>query len=103
MGSRHIAVSIALAATLLLFFTSATADDYQDATRLLKQGKHSAALEKIEAVLASNPKDARARFLKGLILPEDNKPQEAIKVFTSLTDDYPELPEPYNNLAVLYA
>jgi tetratricopeptide (TPR) repeat protein len=24
-------------------------------------------------------------------------------VFTKLTDDYPELPEPYNNLAVLYA
>src|SRR4029077_13377674 len=23
--------------------------------------------------------------------------------FTSLTEDYPELPEPYNNLAVLYA
>lgn len=28
---------------------------------------------------------------------------EAITVFTRLTEDFPELPEPYNNLAVLYA
>jgi tetratricopeptide (TPR) repeat protein len=28
---------------------------------------------------------------------------DAITTFTQLTVDYPELPEPYNNLAVLYA
>jgi tetratricopeptide (TPR) repeat protein len=81
----------------------AVADNYDDASRLFKQGNHAAALEKIEAVIAANPRDARARFLKGLILTEQNKPNDAIKVFTALTDDYPELPEPYNNLAVLYA
>jgi tetratricopeptide (TPR) repeat protein len=31
------------------------------------------------------------------------RPAEAIAVFSKLTEDYPELPEPYNNLAVLYA
>jgi tetratricopeptide (TPR) repeat protein len=81
----------------------ALADNYDDANRLFKQGNHAAALEKIEAAIAANPRDARARFLKGLILTEQNKPNDAIKVFTALTDDYPELPEPYNNLAVLYA
>jgi tetratricopeptide (TPR) repeat protein len=81
----------------------AVADNYDDASRLFKQGNHAAALEKIEAAIAANPRDARARFLKGLILTEQNKPNDAIKVFTALTDDYPELPEPYNNLAVLYA
>lgn len=81
----------------------ALADNYDDASRLFKQGNHAAALEKIEAAIAANPRDARARFLKGLILTEQNKPNDAIKVFTALTDDYPELPEPYNNLAVLYA
>src|SRR5882672_10436332 len=81
----------------------AIADNYDDASRLFKQGNHAAALEKIEAAIAANPRDARARFLKGLILTEQNKPNDAIKVFTALTDDYPELPEPYNNLAVLYA
>ena len=43
------------------------------------------------------------RFLKGVILTEQSKPQEAITAFTKLIEDYPELPEPYNNLAVLYA
>ena len=38
-----------------------------------------------------------------MILTEQNKTDDAIKVFTELTEDYPELPEPYNNLAVLYA
>src|SRR3990172_3862933 len=43
------------------------------------------------------------RFLKGLILTEQSKSTEAISVFTKLTEDFPRLPEPYNNLAVLFA
>jgi len=88
---------------LVLQCAPAAADNYDDASRLFKQGNHAAALEKIEAAITANPRDARARFLKGVILTEQNKPDDAIKVFTALTDDYPELPEPYNNLAVLYA
>ena len=94
---------IALATGLALVSLASWGDGYQEASQLFKQGKQAAALEKIETVLAANPKDARARFLKGLILTEQNKSEEAIKVFTALTEDYPELPEPYNNLAVLYA
>ncbi len=81
----------------------ALADDYEDASRLLGQGNNAAALKKVDAAIASNPQDARARFLKGLILTEQNKTEAAIQVFILLTRDYPELPEPYNNLAVLYA
>jgi tetratricopeptide (TPR) repeat protein len=47
--------------------------------------------------------DAKARFNKGLILTEQGKTADAIQIFSALTKDYPELPEPYNNLAVLYA
>ncbi|HEU0220128.1 MAG TPA: tetratricopeptide repeat protein [Gallionella sp.] len=79
------------------------ADDIQDANKLFKQGQHSQALDKVNGVLAGKPKDAQARFLKGLILTEQGKTAEAIKTFSTLTEDYPELPEPYNNLAVLYA
>ncbi|HVY05022.1 MAG TPA: tetratricopeptide repeat protein [Burkholderiales bacterium] len=79
------------------------AASYDDASKAFKQGNYADALEKVETVIAANPRDARARFLKGLILTEQNKPADAIKVFTALTEDYPELPEPYNNLAVLYA
>jgi tetratricopeptide (TPR) repeat protein len=96
--SRQFAFACALSLTV-----AAWADDYQDAAQLFKQGKHAAALQKVEAVLAASPKDARARFLQGLIYTEQNKPQDAIKVFNALSEDYPELPEPYNNLAVLYA
>jgi len=90
-------------ALLLSASLAVYADDIQDAHKLFKQGQHSQALDKVNGVLAGKPKDAQARFLKGLILTEQGKTAEAIKTFSALTEDYPELPEPYNNLAVLYA
>jgi len=54
-------------------------------------------------VLATKPRDPQARFLKGVILTEQGNMKEAIEIFTRLTQDYPDLPEPYNNLAVIYA
>jgi tetratricopeptide (TPR) repeat protein len=81
----------------------AQGDPLKEANQLFKQGQLDRALERVETHLKANPRDARGRFLKGLILTEQRKPDEAIKVFTELTQEYPELPEPYNNLAVLYA
>jgi len=75
----------------------------EEANKLFKQGQFERALERVESHLKTNPRDARGRFLKGLIYAEQRKPDDAIKVFTELTQEYPELPEPYNNLAVLYA
>jgi tetratricopeptide (TPR) repeat protein len=43
------------------------------------------------------------RFLKGVIQAESGHRAEAIEIYTQLTQEYPELAEPYNNLAVLYA
>lgn len=74
-----------------------------DVQKLVKQGQMPQALERIDTYLSGRPKDAQGRFLKGLILTEMNRPADAIAVFTKLTEDFPELPEPYNNLAVLYA
>ena len=79
------------------------ADELQDIDRLLKQSKHAQALERVNQYLSQKPKDAKGRFIKGLILVEQNKVAEAIEVFIALSRDYPDLPEPYNNLAVLYA
>jgi hypothetical protein len=93
-----------LLALALLFSTGiATADDIQDINQLFRKGDLSGAYTRVNQYLAKNPKDAQARFLKGLILADQNKAAEAIQIFTALTEDYPELPEPYNNLAVLYA
>ncbi|HET9653053.1 MAG TPA: tetratricopeptide repeat protein [Usitatibacter sp.] len=82
---------------------AAPADDLREAQKLYGQGKVQPALDKVEAFLKVQPKDAQGRFLKGLLLTEQKRTTEAIQVFTGLTEDYPELPEPYNNLAVLYA
>jgi len=88
---------------LALSALSVRADELQDIDRLLKQSQHAQALERVNQYLSQRPKDAKGRFIKGLILVEQNKVAEAIEVFTALSRDYPELPEPYNNLAVLYA
>jgi len=103
MRIRHHSIPVVVTVLFLGILSPALADDYEDASRLLSQGKHAAALKKVDAAIASNPQDARTRFLKGLILTEQNNTEAAIQVFTLLTRDYPELPEPYNNLAVLYA
>ena len=91
--------------TALLFcLTSlARADDLQDASKLLRDGQSQQALERVNRILVSRPKDAQARFLKGLILTDQGSTKDAIEIFQKLTQDFPELPEPYNNLAVIYA
>lgn len=89
--------------TLMIGLNAAHADDYADISNLLKNGQHAEALKKTDAALRQRPRDAQMRFLKGVILAEQNRTAEAITVFTKLTEDHPNLPEPYNNLAVLYA
>jgi tetratricopeptide (TPR) repeat protein len=98
--SRTLVLSGLLAA---LHAMPAMADDLADVSQLLRAGQHAQALSKADAFLSKNPRDAQMRFLKGVILTEQNKSTEAIAVFTKLTEDFPALPEPYNNLAVLYA
>ncbi|MBF0455958.1 MAG: tetratricopeptide repeat protein [Magnetococcales bacterium] len=71
--------------------------------QLTDRKQYGAALSKLNQFLKTNPNDAQARFLKGLVLTEQGERNEAITVFQSLSQDYPDLPEPYNNLAVLYA
>jgi tetratricopeptide (TPR) repeat protein len=93
----------ALCALLLCFSLSSAADEIVDANKLYKQGQHAQALSKVETILSNKPKDAQARFLKALILTEQGQADESVPIFTALTEDYPEMPEPYNNLAVIYA
>ena len=93
----------ALCVLLLCFSFSATADDMQEANKLFKNGQQSLALAKVNNILANRPKDAQARFLKGVIMTDQGQTEAALNIFSALTKDYPELPEPYNNLAVIYA
>ncbi len=85
------------------FALAGSAEDLKEASKLYQQNRFDAAMTKVNGVLAQTPKDAQGRFLKGLIFTEQKKTADAIQMFTGLTEDFPELPEPYNNLAVLYA
>jgi len=101
----HCLAKFFAAIIVVLSFVSlgAFADELKDISQLAAQGQQAAALERINTYLAANPRDAQAMFMKGIILAESGKRDEAIKSFTDLTEKYPNLPEPYNNLAVLYA
>lgn len=105
MLPRALAARFAVLLAALAFAAAAVAqsDDLTEAQKLLRAGQLAPALERVDSALRANPKSDRARFLKGVILTEQNKPAEAIRIFTALTEDFPEYPEPYNNLAVLYA
>ena len=94
---------VATLSTLLGMSLAHAADDYSDITQLLRAGKAQDALAKADQRISTNPRDPQLRFLRGVAQADIGKQTDAISTFTKLTEDYPELPEPYNNLAVLYA
>ncbi|QCB45049.1 tetratricopeptide repeat protein [Hydrogenophaga sp. PAMC20947] len=100
---RLMALSVAVAAALSAPLAMAQSDDYAEVNRLMRAGQLSDAQTKVDAYLVAKPKDPQMRFLKGVIQTESGKPADAIATFSKLTEEFPELPEPYNNLAVLYA
>jgi hypothetical protein len=81
----------------------ARADEYADVDKLFGAGQLAEAVQKADLYLASNPRDARMRFIKGLVLAEQGRTNDAVAVFVKLTEDFPDLPEPHNNLAVIYS
>lgn len=77
--------------------------ELREASALVKDKQYDNALAKLDVLLTQRPREPQARFLKGVVQTEQGHSDAAIATFTSLTDDYPEIPEPWNNLAVLYA
>ncbi len=82
---------------------AAIADELSEVTRLHHAGQTAAALERAERTLAAQPKDAQMRFLKSVILVDVGRSAEAQALLQQLVQDYPELAEPHNNLAAIYA
>jgi len=94
--------------TLPFFLTLALAvptfaGDADDIAALLNKGHADDALQAADRALAKTPRDARLRLLRGNALASLGRTADAIQVFNALTVDYPSQPEPYNNLASLYA
>ena len=96
-----------LAPLLLVAILAATsgahADELADVQRLYYSGQAAAAMQRVDQFLATNPRDPQMRFLKGVMLTDAKRNMEAIALFQKLSDEYPDLAEPYNNLAALYA
>lgn len=99
----RLALLVAALAAVFALAAGAQVEELRDARQSLRSGNPAAALAAVDKHLAGKPQDADARFLRGVILTELARPDEAFDVFLRLTQDFPELPEPYNNLAVLYA
>lgn len=100
--SRQLRV-IAATLVLLMSFGTARANDVTDISDLFHSGKQTEALAKIDSLLGEKAERPDLRFLKGVLLVEVRRIDEALPVFQQLTEEFPELPEPYNNLAALYA
>ncbi|HEY4801844.1 MAG TPA: tetratricopeptide repeat protein [Paraburkholderia sp.] len=81
----------------------ATADGTPGADAAISQHDWASALSQLDERIKTNPRDVQAKFKRATILARLNRDDDAIEAFTELTQLYPELPEPYNNLAALYA
>lgn len=93
--------ALLLGASLALVASSAHADTAAEVRVLLARGEGEAALQRIEAAVSAQPRNVALRFLQGVVLMDLRRDAAALAHFTALTQDYPELPDPYNNIALL--
>jgi tetratricopeptide (TPR) repeat protein len=100
--ARKLILAVATTA-ITTFFNIAHADEHADVVRLAKAKQFSEALSKAEQFLSTKPRDPQMRFIKGVVQSEMGRMSDAASTFTRMTEDFPEIPEPYNNLAVIYA
>lgn len=102
MPARLAVLAMSAAALACLPCLQARADEVDDVTAMLEAKRYDAALDRASAYVQNNPRDPQMRFLQGVSVASLGRPTDAIAVFTALTADFPDLAEPYNNLAVLY-
>ncbi len=74
-----------------------------EARKMIAEGQLVKAAERLDALVKERPREAQGRFLQGVVQTERGSTDAAIATFRALIDDYPEIPEPYNNLAVIFA
>jgi len=96
-------LSFVLTSLLLLFCAGAQADVYQDVNRLIVAEQWSKAQSQAQEHLKTRPTDPQMRLLLSRIQDGQGQTAEAMTTLQGLTQSYPELPEPFNNLAALLA
>jgi tetratricopeptide (TPR) repeat protein len=95
------ATPVLLAALLLA--PAAHADEFGELRALLARGEAATALPRLEKASAADPRDVQMRFLLGVALMDLQRDDEALAHFGRMAQDYPELPDPQNNIALLHA
>lgn len=81
----------------------ARADTTAEARALIAQGDPLSALRRVDAAIAADSRDVQLRFLRGVLLLDLQRDAEALAHFVQMTLEFPELADPYNNLALLHA
>lgn len=97
----------ALVGAAVLPAGSASAADVSPSAREIelqyRRGETAQALQRLNQALSLRPGDAPLRFLQGVLLADSGQATQASAVFERMTQEFPDLPEPHNNLAVLQA
>jgi tetratricopeptide (TPR) repeat protein len=101
--SARRAVALAGIFAGLFFHASAHADEAAEVRALVARGDLASALARAEKAAAASPRDVQLRFLQGVVLMDLQRDEEALAHFMRMAQDYPELPDPYNNIALLHA
>ena len=81
----------------------AWADIYQEVNDKISSSQWAAAQTLIDQQLKKQPADPQIRLLQSQMQTAQGQTALAIDTLQALTQEFPELPEPYNNLAVLLA
>ena len=92
-----------IAAVFISMNSALLHSDIDQIQRLIANGDLDEALSLTNQELVKDQSNVTYRFLKGLILTRMGNIEEASDVFIEMTQTNPDLPEPYNNLAVIYA
>jgi tetratricopeptide (TPR) repeat protein len=103
MAAAQVAPPATSPSTTRPLVPAAAPTDAEAIDALIQERRFDAALKRADEVIAKNPRNAQVRFQRALILTDLNRTADAIAALEALSQDYPELPEPYNNLAVLHA
>lgn len=93
-----------IAVLLFVFaFSHYSFADISKLNKLIEEKDYIEAKKIVQQLLDSDKENPQLLFIDGVLLSELGEIDNAINVFVSLTKSHPTLPEPYNNLAVLYA
>jgi tetratricopeptide (TPR) repeat protein len=87
---------------LLLVSAASAATSTAQLQQLIAQNRFADAARDGEQLLQQDPKHAETRFLTAYAYQMNAKTDKAVSLYQGLINDRPELPEPRNNLAMIY-